>query len=360
MERARWRELDMEERVIEANSGSRLPAINAGIRAAGYKRLRPWPVAIPNHAMLDRATANEGLTIQLHQQSTVTQRWSPVPEGTMAFTGQNRALDRNQWRAATMRTPPEMRELIVTEPYEWVRLPFDNEPNLRAQLTASWVGLHSPRFTFSIPDNNIWTPFDLTIEDRYHWIGDNGQIIDGMKYFGNIGDRSRVALYLRPRRWRWFARVVAHFWIVTGFETAPNDEIFLKVFYDRPPFFPIRHELPRTIGNALAFHPYEGTLDYDRGIERHFQLSRAFGELQEEIVQQQYYSLCTSYILAGVDPAAITIQRATPRQGEIVCGIGIRDQKTGVETRAWALQIVDLTSVYPQQTISTFWCDFWT
>jgi len=360
MYRLRWRQLDMEESIRESNAETRLPVINAGVRDAGYVRLKPWPGIVPKHAPLDRYYVHEGFNVELKQRSNITQSWSPVPEGQLQYTGRDRALDRNQWRAAAMLTPAEMRQLEAAVPADWIRLPFDNEPRFGPQMSAAWYGLQASRFSLALPDNNLWTPFDLTAPDRYHWVGDDGSTVEGQRYFGDFGDRSRVTIYLRPRRWRWFARVIAHFWIVTGFEYAINDEVFLKVYYDRPPFFPVRHELPRTRGNALMFHQYSGMLDYDPGIERAFQLSRAFGELQSEIVQQQYFSLCVSYILSSVEPAAVSIQRASPRRGEVVCGIGIRDQASGAESRAWAVQMVDLSSVYPLQTISTFWANFWT
>lgn len=361
MDRGRYVQLDMEESVLQSNAGTRLAAINEGVRSAGYAQLRPWPGIVPRKAPLDLVPANEGLSLALQQRCSVTGRWSPVPEGVIAYTGQDRALDRNQWRPAAMLTPEEMRGLEAAEATEWVRLPFGNEPQLGRSMNAAWFGVQAGRFLLSLPDNHVWTPFDLTREDRYAWVGDDGASIEWKKVYGWFGDRSRLRLYLRPRRWRWFARVVAHFLVVTPFETARNDEIFLKVWFDRPPFFPFRHEISRTVGNQLIFHEYEGAyLDYDEGIDRGWRLTRAFGELQSEIVAQQYYSLCVAYILESVEPAAITLQRVPPRNGEIVCGVGILDQGSGVESRAWAVQVKDLSSVYPQQTISTFWGDFWT
>lgn len=361
MERGRYLQLDMEESVIESQSGARMGAINAGIRAAGYGSIKPWPGIITRHAPVDLVGANEGLDIRLHQRCNITGRWNPVPEGRLVYTGITRALDRQRWRPAAMLTPEEVRELEAADAAEWVRLPFANEPTLGRQINAAWFALQTSRCTLSMDDNNLWTPFDLTVADRYRWVGDDGATVDGATVQGHFGDRSRLCLYLRPRRWRWVARVTAHFLIVTPFESARNSEAFIKVWFDRPPFFPYRHELPRTIGNQAIFHPYTGTyLDYDAGVDYRWRMTRAFQELQREVVMQQYYSLCVAYILESVEPAQISIQRVTPRQGEVVCGIGIRSQHSGVERRAWAVQMKDLSAVYPQQTISTFWGEFWT
>ena len=360
MDRATYRQVDMEESVRQSQDRSRAAAINTALRDIGHEMVRPWPERMPRKAPIDVVPATEGLDIHLYEQCGITRRWAATPAGRIAYTGMPRAMDRDQWRPAAFLTPAEMRALEAATPSDWVRLPIGNEPGLGRPMSAAWYGIRAPRFALVMPDNNLWTPFDLTRADWYAWVDDSGRTVDGVSLDFSASDRMRLVLYLRPRTWRWFARVIAHFLMGTPFETVRNDEVFLKVWFDRPPFHPHRHELPRTLGNRAVFHPYEGTyLDYDRGIDYGWRLTRAFGELQSEILQQQYFSLCVVYIFESAEPAAIAVQRVPPKPGDIVCGVGIRDQASGVETRLWALQRANLDSVYPLQTVTTFWGDFW-
>ena len=366
MDRLRWRELNLEEDW----PGELLGRLNDGMRRTDQEvTLAPWPRPLPRLAPLDYTPRHEGLVWRLWQRhqavptsESVDASWGAVPAGDAQIVADPTVTDRTQAHASRLANPEELRANPALDPTVWLRLPFDNETGgcaLKEGLVLKWNSLHNCAFTLSLDDNDVFVPFDLRYQDRYSWVDDDGKPLDPRTVWNTIADRAALRLYLRPRRWKWFAKVIAHYEIDTIFESALNDEVFLAVYWDRPPFYPVRHDVRHTAANRSLWHEYEAAyLSWDDGVNSAWQLSRHIGEMRYQMVQQQYYSLCYAYTLIGAEPAVISIWRTPPLFAEVVLGIGRVRDATGIEQRVWAVQQVGLDAEYPQTLIGQFWGDF--
>ena len=361
MDRLRWVEFDCEEDW----NGQRRGEISTNMMFRRPLALAPWPLEIGRHAPLDRTPLYEGLTWRLHQRVQQLPEghaaaWAPVPEGRAVLSDTVDINEREEVAVSRFSTPEEVRS-IVEQPTKWLRLPFDNEGgqcHLVEPALLMWRGLQNSRFALELEDNDLFTPYDLTKPERYAYWTDEGQRVEAGHLYALLADRERVVLYQRPRRWRIFVKVIAHFVHITPFEMVENDEVFLEVYYHRPPFFPVRFD-QANVGVDVFWHQYEGQmLAYDAGLEWQWEHSRAAQDMRHAIVAQQVFTLCFVYMFIGAEPAVVTVWRVPPAVGEVVLGVGRIDQATGVESRVWVVQEQDVSQVYQQTLLDVFWADF--
>jgi hypothetical protein len=354
-----WVETDTEEDIRTDLSHE----MNAAMMATQPElTIAPWPLPVPRQAPVDLTMRYQWLAFHLHEYDQAHEAWAPVPGGTATIRSTYDRLDRDQVAMTKMRSPHEVRAL-KSDPENWIRLPFVNEAagtDMKDPIAMIWNGLQNARFTLELPDNDVFEPFDLTHPERYSFVGDGGKAIESGQAWGAFGDRARVVLYLRPRRWRWVVTVLAHFEFVTWFEEVPNDEMFVCAFFRRPPFYPYRHNIAVSAQPDQYNTPdYFGNLrSYDQGISSAWDLSWHSIELRRQILDQQWFSMCEAYVFLGNEPPDIAIQAYPPRMGEIVVGIGFVDEATGRESRAWAVQATDASAIYPQRTVVqviTYW-----
>lgn len=354
-----WVETDTEEDIRTDRSRE----MNAAMMAAQPElTIAPWPLPVPRQAPVDLTMRYAGVAFHLHEYDQAHERWAPVPAGVATIQNTYDRFEPNQRAMTKMLSPQEVRK-FKPNPEKWIRLPFVNEAagtDMKDPIAMIWNGLQNARFTIELPDNDVFEPFDLTHPDRYSFVGDGGKAIENGAMWGAFGDRARVVLYLRPRRWRWVVTVLAHFEFVTWFEEVPNDEMFVSAFYRRPPFYPYRHNIAVSAQPDQYQTPnYFGDLrSYDQGISSAWDLSWHSIELRRQILDQQWFSMCECYIFLGNELPDIAIQAYPPRMGEIVVGIGFVDEATGRESRAWAVQAVDASAIYPQRTVVqviTYW-----
>jgi len=224
-----------------------------------------------------------------------------------------------------------------------------------------WQGMHNGRFTIEVPENDIFEPFDLTHAERYVFVTDADVAIEHGEEWGAFGDNARLVFYLRPRRWRWIVVVLAHFEHGNWFESVANDEVFISVFYLRPPFYPMRHNIGVTAqpDSYQVFNFYGQERSLDNGLSSAWDLSWHSRELSRQILAQQWFSLCEYYIFTGNEDPDLALVAMPPRVGEIVEGIGFVDEASGRESRIWAKQRADLSATYPQRTIGQFLLAGW-
>ena len=349
----------------EASPGEhdRVDVQNAGMVATDPETVAPWPLDVPHQAPVDVTPRYDGLTFVLHELNapSTTEPYGPLPGGAAAFTSTPLPTIRQQAAIGRLATMAEL-QALPTGGTDYIRQPYGNESGNCALVEPAllrWTGGKNQRFAVELEDNDLFTPFDLSDPDRYLWVDDDLKPVEHGEQFARVGDRSYLILYLRPRRWRWFVRVIAHYLYISWFEEVPNDEIFLEVYFDRPPFYPFRHDVLHTADDLTWWHEWEGEmLAFDAGVEYAWNHSLAADDMRDQILDQQWYSLCIVYVLIGVEPAAITLARMPPRMGDIVAGVGRRDKLSGVETRIWAVQKNDDDGTYPQQPIGKFWSDF--
>ncbi len=358
-----WTETDTEEDIRT----TLLDQENADMRAGGTAlQIAPWPLDVSPQAPVDLTQRYKGLLFRLHELDRVADEWCPVPGGVAVIDDPDDPavdrFDRDHQNMSRMLRPDEVRA-TAEDPTKWIRLPFANETNgtvLKEPLWMSWHGLQGPRFTIELPDNDIFTPTDLRHPERYSWVDDDGKAVENGEQWAGFGDRSRLVLYLRPRRWRWIVTVYCIFEYDDWWGSSYNYEWFISVFYLRPPFYPYRHDI------ALTAQPDHYTSEnflgeprsYDAGIESAWDLSWHSRDLRRQILDQQWYSLCEAYTFVDNYPPDIAIQAYPPRFGEIVFGIGFMDEATGHESRIWAQVSGDLSTVYPQRTVGQFIADW--
>ena len=352
MDELTWVEPDTEEDIRTDLSGE----LNADMMATGPDlTIAPWPLPVPRQAPVDLTERYGSLAFHLHEYDQAHETWAPVPAGTAMMRTAWDLLDRDQVAMTKMRSPQEVRDL-KPDPENWIRLPFRNETggtDLKDPIAMIWNGLQNARFTLELPDNDVFEPFDLTHPERYAFVGDGGVALDHGERWGAFGDRARVVLYLRPRRWRWVVTVLCHYEFVTWFEEVPDDEMFVEVFYRRPPFYPTRHDIASSAQpGAYNLYDWAGNLrSYDDGISSGWDLSWHSIDLRNQIIEQQWYSLCEAYIFLSNEMPDIAIEAYPPRPGDVILGIGFVDEATGRESRAWVVQAVDASGIYPHRTV---------
>lgn len=362
MDQCGWTSLDFEYSV--ASPLDRV-SVNEQVRAGATPRtVAPWPLPFREACHVDYTDRYRGLALTLHEWDQDAQRWAVCPGAAAAvFPGVGDNADREDTLAARALAVDEVQAQASVTPAEWLRLPFTNELDgtaLAQPLELRWHGVRGSEMAFSLEDNDYFEPWDLTVPDRYSFVDDAGVAVERGEVYRICRDRARLALYLRPRRWRIFARTIAHYWFVSGFWEQPVDEVFLRVYWDRPPFAPVRQYVAATKALRDIWYEWFGGLwvSYDAGLQWAFDHSRTAAELRDEIADAQWWDMCSAMILMSVEPAVLVVDREPPQQWDVVMGIGRVDVVSGREDRVWAVQTANLDALYPRSAIGTFYGDF--
>lgn len=327
-----------------------------------YLQIAPWPVPIPRHAPLDFTMRYDGLEFVLHHRDQFADDFCEVPGGKALIDSTDDPLDRDHQNLG--------REMNVAECRDWpdmkqaTRLPFPNETGgtrLKEPVAITYYGPKDSRFALELPENDYFTPFDLRHPERYALIDSDGKLLeDSWDFVWPRSDCTRV-LYLRPRRLRWIVTVLAHFEHINWFESVPNDEVFVSVFYQRPPFYPLRHDLGTTTKpeSYVLLNFYGEPRSQDNGLDSSWDLSWHSRDLRDQILDAVWFSLCEAYVFLGNEDPDLALVAHPPRTGEIVVGFGIVDRASGHEDVVWLLQKQDVSSVYPQRTLGQFLLAGW-
>lgn len=332
----RWREMECE---MDAHRSERLLVENAIVQTPEMQKPKPWSGGLIRSKLpIDTDTTWGPIALRLWRRGAAESVFSLARE--FIFDKPPAALaslaDVQQWFGPVFRATSENEQKGL----------------LKAPVVALGNSLAGGFVVPELPDNDFFEPFDLRNKDDFlFFLGDKEVSYHAAMQWGN----GNVFLFLRPRQWRFFARVIAHYVYVTWFEEVPNDEVFLKVFYDRFPIFPWRVNL-QAAKQFTIWHPYEGAyLFYDYAIDQKWQHSRAASEMRSEMLQQQWFSLCAAYIFLYAEPAAITIWREKPVEGETVCFLGC----SGTLAPEKLVRVVRKggSNAYPRTLIGTFWGD---
>lgn len=327
--------------------------------------MQPWPLPFRGAAPVDLTDRYRALTLRLQQWDQDGQRWAPAPGGDNLLDDSAGAVSsRPQWRHLRAATLAEQQANPAQTATEWVRQPLGNETSacvMQPPVELRWHGLPGCRYTVELRDNLFFAPFDLTHPERYDWLDDDHMLVEDGHRWATWGDRARVRLFLRPRTWKWWVRTIAHYLAVNWFEMYYSDEVFTRVYWDRPPFEPVRQNVVVTGPTADIWYEWFGGVycSYDQGIDWAFEHSATAAEMRYEIVQQQWWSPCAAYVLVSVEGALIVIEATTPRVGETIVGIEREDLASGRTYRLWAVQKTELTSVYPTLPVGTFVSEMW-
>lgn len=376
MDTAWWIEVDCEE----DTEGELIPSMNRAMVEVTPTEVAPWPEPICSHAHVDAsdridqfplwAGVWDTLTGEIDAIDSSRQVIDPLTPNALA------ALSSAAIRPVTSGASPEATRAAVQEAAgigeaaKWVRLPYRNEfgmTDLGAPVWAIWETIPAGGgLTLVVPQaQDHFAPFDLCHPERYRLAIEDLERSDGLKALpldvqpldhALLEEGGYYALYLRPRRWRWFVTCIAHYVYVDPLFEWPVDEIFLAVFWDRPPFWPYRHDITysRRPENYDLLNFYGQPRSWDVGIDSKWRLSRAAAQMAHEMYAQQWWFLCNGYFFTGNEMPDILIESDAPQQHEAVLGIGRIDTATGAETRLWVIQRGNLDAEYPRQVIGQY------
>lgn len=362
LDEVRWIEADYEEDIRV----SLMLEENAAMRAVKpYLTIRQWPELMPRHAPLDYTMRYDGLQFNLHHFITYMEHepTAEVPGHTALIDSTFIPLDRDH---ENLSVEADAEDVLALQGQGFVfksvpiRLPLPNEvfgTRLKDPAVVFHDGLAGPAFVLELPDNDYFEPFDLRYPERYVVVDEDGEPIkDGADWL-RIHAREMRVVYLRPRRWRWIVTILAHYEYIDWWGSAPSDEMFVSAYFNRPPFYPYRHNIGVT-AKETSYDEFTNWMgeprSYDEGLSQSWDLCWHSQEMRRQILDQQWWSMCEAYVFLGNEPPDCTIKAYPPRQGETVVGFGIVDRASGHEETVWVNQLADATELYPQRVIGQF------
>lgn len=331
----------------------RVAAQNAFMADLAGRKVRPWPLELPAHAWVDwtpryEYSGTDGLALDLHHLDYYSPYRPIRPLGEVRFRTNNvypilHPADAQLARELTVRETAESQAV----PSDWYRLPTLNESGGTQLREPVALRVQAPRapVLLTMPDNSLWTPFDLTAgPDRYRavTVGEGGQVVDipedEVAAALALHPRGRYRLHLRPRRWRYYVIVYAVYYYISFFDFFPVAQAVSLAWYDQPPKYPTRH-------NVLSGN------DSDPGINWQFEHSNAAAELRTELYAHQWHTLSEAFVFGYIDHTEMWAYRYWPFAGEYVLGVERLDEVTGRRSAVWAVTRSDESSRYPQSLI---------
>jgi hypothetical protein len=357
-----WRESRMEERW----EGSNIATTNAEMLSVTPVEVRPWPLPVPAKAPIDLAQHYRGFDLKAWVENYANREaWGTTSAMRLYIDPEtyNPAVSVVDSNAGAEETKEQMEEARLADrtPLHWNRTRFKNEdPGCGLERAAIGVfrGLTGGKFTFSLSDQDVFVPFDMTHPERYDFVAADGSPLEHGEVYRRVCASDKVNLYLRARTWRYYVRVLVHYLWVNWFEEVYNDEWFLEVFFDRPPFYPIRQDVAHNSGEEM-WHEWESAwLGYDPGIDYKWNHSQAAADMGQQIMAQQWWSMCEAYIYVGNEAACVTVWKCPPSIGEYVLGIGIVSRDTRQEHLVWARQKESVSDLYPRILLGRYWSDY--
>ena len=360
MDRVYYNEEDFEEDGVDP----RPEEINNLILGTDEITIEPWPEEFSNRAWIDETTRYEsdgldGLQLNLHRFDRLSEETPFVPAGEWILDTESRQqTEREAGRVVRELTWKEVQDR-ADNPAEWLRLDLINRSpsgtDIDEPLFANWRGIRGNEFRLELPDNVLFAPFDLTHPERYRVLDEAGDRVDPdlSPHLMNLYNGGHYRIYLRPRKWRYVATLVAHYWYISGFEYFRAQEIFTRAHTHRPPYYPIRHNLIQTTKTADLPDYFGNKHSYDTGINWQWEHSRSAAALSREVIEGQYWTKLVVKIFGGNSPPWVSVSSRPADPGDIVLGIG-RIDTSGRESRYWIQQTADLTSIYPWEVLGSY------
>lgn len=353
-----WNEADFET----DNLDDRQNPINGYMTDAGELEVEPWPTPLTRQAPVDNtdryeAPGDEGLRMELYGVDQLVEDTHPAPAGDVRLDlADFPQTDPNDGRLTRENTWLEI-QAAAEEPTEYLRLDsknFTGGTRLKDPVALQWKALAGQEFRLVVPDQSLFSPLDLRYPERYYVRDDDGRRLsdEESRHLMSLQNHGDYLIYLRPRKWRYVATVIAHYLFISPFELVPHDEIFIRAHTHRPPYYPYRHDILTTSQNPTLPNYYGDLRSQDTGVDYQWVHSRSAGTLAQEIIDSQYWTLCLVKLFLRNEDADVTISRRPPDTNDIVLGIGHRDTFTGREVRRWIVQKYDLTHLYPWTVIS--------
>lgn len=351
MDEAWWINSGWEQSFFEYGQGGRIAELNARMMNVQDLDVRPWPEPLPGKMWIDnthryRRLGTDGLQFRLSMWDRIPDIYLLAPAGGPLLKTQTvpsailnpvegRLLREMSWREI---------QAAAENPGEWIRLDTLNESEgtqLQEPLALAVRGIRGPVIP-GIEDQSLFAPFDLSLgADVYRAIDDAGAEVPLERAW--MYPRGRYSLFLRPRNWHYSVIVYAVFLYVSWFEMYTVVTPFTHAWYDRPPVYPLRH-------NILETSPATN----DAAVVWQFEHSQAAADLTQQIFEAQWWTLCDAFIFQSIELVQMWVDRVPPASREVILGVTRVDQATGAESRVWVENRRNMSAEYPQQQIAFF------
>jgi hypothetical protein len=342
-----------EESVFDYGARRNTAEQNAMMMDTDDREVRKWTAGLPSHMWIDLTdryewTGADGFLLNAYHVDRIQEDFPPLIEGDMTIdtAPEDPELDRSAGRIVRELNYQEIQDIAV-DPFEWTRLPTLNEIGGTRLMDPVAMIIPDVRgsIALELPDNSLFDPFDLREGlNRYFVTDDDGNILafepgDGGEELLYLNPRGTYRLHFRPRRWKYFVIVWAQFLYVSFLEMFFVRQTFTQVWYDRPPVYPLRHNLIKNSG-------------CDPATNYQFEQSQAAADLTDQIFDAQWWSLSEAMIFHHIELVQMWIERAAPRRDEIVLTIEEVDTATGNTSRRHIRNKHDLSSIYPTVDVS--------
>jgi len=369
MDQGYFRELDMEY----TWPAERQALINEELIDTPFNgTYRPWPGQFPWRMWVDYtdkyAGVSGGLKSTFYHWDQYLSDFEPVPSDLAQIEKTADYEPNVERRYERMTRQPDSEEIAATfdEPEastEYLRLPVYNEPggkhgancNLLDPLILEHHGHVGYEYKLVLDYNPLFAPVDMRHPEWYDIVRPDGSTLDqvGKQHVLSLLDNGAYRIYMRPANWRWVASVSARYIYISWFEAFYTQQIFTHAWFNRPPIYPVRHDLIHT-SKVLDFE-YQGSYySTDAGVEYGFNSSRGAGWLRYQIIDAQWWTLSEAYIFVNNEPAKLVLWLWPPEEGDIVLGLGEIDRATGSQQTFWLRQNRDLTDVYPRTVLGLY------
>jgi hypothetical protein len=334
---------------------------------------RSWNPGMPRTCWVDytnRYETIEGFYWKLHQRDQITDSYGQVPAAWhvwLDLTYEPPIIDAQE-KVSDLKTPSEValeKSQEGEDPTQYVRAPLQNETeyhgswkgytHLKNPIACTISGVGGNNVVLEIPnDQLLFAPQDWRYPEWYKCFNINGEPLEPTSEWLSLRRNGKYRVHIRPRMWRWTIFVLAHYIYVTLWGLIPNDEYFTHVFFDRPPFYPWRHDVITTKASSPVYNWNNQARSYDLALDYHWEHTNAAADLSRQIIEQQYSMPSMVYLFLSNEDPDLFLEAWPSYKGDIVAVIERIDEASGSEGLVFVQQSANLLSYFPKFQFGAF------
>lgn len=358
MDRIAWVEADYEE---ESPTVDVRPETNAVMQQVHNVTGAPYPLPFNNHLYVDTTDRYRGLSFEMLTYDQYSEDFHPSTPGAAAFltSAQTEISDPEETIVSNTLDQTEVRQ-TVGNPGDFIHLDFLRAQSMGLEDPAhlGFHGLLGTKFAPKLDDNILFTPFDLSEQDRYVFTTQDGTNTAVNERTWGMVDGANYDFHLRPRTWWVQARCRATFIYADFFEILFDDVEFIVQFRYRPPIIPWRHNVYTTSATQPITDYLGVPVSYDSAIDYSFYYSKSAAQLIAEILKLQWYGWSSAYVLYRVTPATLYIYSEVPQADEVVCTFREYDSIGSAGDTITVKSTRAMDAEYPRTPVGVYWADF--
>jgi hypothetical protein len=330
-------------------------------KIGGVVPFRQWPPGMPSTCWVDNTTryqTTEGFFWKWHQRDQLTGSYYPapaMPHTWLDVTYEPPILD-PQEKVSTLLDSSEVANYMAEQEggdtgnaiRDWLQNeteytgPNRGYTHLKDPISITPEGIAGNNFVLEVPnDQLLFAPQDWREPGWYRCFDLNGEELDSETWL-NLRPSGKYRIHLRPRLWRYTVTVIAHYVYVSLWGAIPNDEIFIHLYYDRPPFYPHRHDVIHTKAANPLFNFHGQPRSHDPAIDWSWEHSRAAADLARQMLAQQYNLISAVYIYVGNEDPDIFVEAWPSYKNDVVAVIERIDETTDTAQCVFVRQAVNL------------------